>query len=46
MTDNESNLTKMNNNRWVKIGNRNKTLMLNICDLNSDDKHQSDLSRD
>jgi len=38
MTDNESNLTKMNNNRWVKIGNRNKTLMLNICDLNSDDK--------
>jgi len=38
MTDKESNLTKMNNNRWVRIGNRQKTLLLNIGDLNSDDK--------
>ncbi len=36
MTDNESNPTEMNN--WVRIGNRQKTLLLNIGDLNSDDK--------
>ena len=38
MTDKKSNLTEMNNNRWVRIGNRQKTLLLNIGDLNSDDK--------
>ncbi len=38
MTDKKSNLTEMNNNRWVRIGNRQKTLLLNIGDLYSDDK--------
>jgi len=37
MTDNVPTPMKTNNS-WVRIGNRQKTLLLNIGDLNSDDK--------